>query len=936
MDKFAVIGATSKLSSSTLSGSGIAGNYSTSAIIGSQLSPSDTPVELEAGEAQKKRVDAVLHTDGSNAANPNHDGLMEYGLSEYYFYGTITEAIIHRYLDKSLLVLGLASWYYLVVDSQGNYVGNGAASYPSDYDPYSSLNSQRLYDPAYDHGKLLQMIVDTGAKHVWDLMSFWGGPSTTENLFYLLNTLKHDIEFIHAHDSEVICGASICEFGSIDGFDGLQSDGTYKLGVLLPPAWMVDLFYPPSSSPRPAKYSEYFYYADMVLDPSKCTAAKTDFTPCHFDFSKQETQLWYFYLATLYIDYGVEAIHFGDLFDGAKVDKANGWPLLWRLVGLIREYAKTHSRRGVVLLDAHMMYKIANGYYYDPNPSAPLPDSVRQLIFDFYSLGTFYTRNDHSNCHDGGLENSDYPVILEGGNGLLHHSPGGLHPQGWYCKNTPALSRFDTSGIYDGAGCGFHDEADPQGPNDYGFDNQTWFCMHNSDLKRLILAYTYYKIKCLDPNCHFGMPARVHYHESSTDGGKDYNAFSVTTMIADLWSNRYVGPNGWVFHNFTYEKVISNPLNAASGLTIVGSDKVFYIGTDGWIYGYVLYHGAWRPVCPTALANKSGQTKAKSDLVASPDGKRLLYIGVDGYIYGFDMFFSAFDYHYFPFLVEDMKHQNIKAKCCLIYPMNDRIYYIADQPWAGGNVHGFQLDDVWQTVSPSFSSQNLTSISTTYQQQAQRGLTYDYHPTNSRLFYVGTNGLIYYFLVETKINYLHFEYAGNYALYDNHLVVQGNIAIHENRIYFIGKRTNNGILEVFCTFDDIGLNFSVYSVSFAAHWFFGAPIYDQISPDDTGLISISPDGNTIVYTGIKRDSSFSFWGGSTSSDHYYLCYFSKVAVFSFAYKNMNSNWPGKLNSLQFNGNNEVFFIDSTQNTVQEFRFEEDYCQNSIIAAYENR
>jgi len=88
-------------------------------------------------------------------------------------------------------------------------------------------------------------------------------------------------------------------------------------------------------------------------------------------------------------------------------------------------------------------------------------------------------------------------------------------------------------------------------------------------------------------------------------------------------------------------------------------------------------------------------------------GTTLLYIDIDGYIRGFNIL-NAWSYQYFDFMKDAMVSQNITAKCCLIFPESDRIYYIGTYTPAGtNNVHGFQSDTTgsWSTVSPSYSAQ---------------------------------------------------------------------------------------------------------------------------------------------------------------------------------------------------------------------------------------
>ncbi len=70
------------------------------------------------------------------------------------------------------------------------------------------------------------------------------------------------------------------------------------------------------------------------------------------DVTRLETQLWFYYLAGAYINLGCEALHLGQVrLMGMADPDLREWS---RLIARIRTYAKTHARRHLVLLDAHV------------------------------------------------------------------------------------------------------------------------------------------------------------------------------------------------------------------------------------------------------------------------------------------------------------------------------------------------------------------------------------------------------------------------------------------------------------------------------------------------------------------------------------------------------------------------------------------------------
>jgi hypothetical protein len=354
----------------------------------------------------------------------------------------------------------------------------------------------------------------------------------------------------------------------------------------------------------------------------------------HLDLSQPETRMYYYYLSTRYIDAGCENIHFGDLHFGCRKDTGNRH--LWNLTKLIREYAasiddktgKPHARRGVVLLETHPKCDLEDkykdkylyGWYHDPEDDH-LPDWRRQLIFDFNMFGTYYRRNkkrvwDCSDNYFGLDQESILPVILKDGYGLINHSVGGLHPMGWLCMHLPVLNRFDSGSIDPDAGCSEIPPTDTPWHHDcYGYDNASWFGRQKDREKEQILLYTWYKIKCLDPYGYFGMPAilpvRWHIDKQSKPPNYDVedtemNFLPLSPTIKNIWSGVFDEPNfKWLHHNFTFENV-ANPFDVppASNLVFVGSDKMYFIGQDGCIHGYIKVNGdfnggTWLTVSPT-------------------------------------------------------------------------------------------------------------------------------------------------------------------------------------------------------------------------------------------------------------------------------------------------------------------------------------------------
>ena len=858
----------------------------------------------------------------------------------YEFSGTISEEVLHRYLDRSLQVELLSKF--------GNASWADGPSYPSAYNPLlSPANNYLLYytsDPSCDpgteicdHGSVLNMIVNSGAKHVWDLAHFWGGPVNDTDLNWICDTLRIDIDFIHCHDTQVICGAAIPEFGSFGGISGLTVPDTSSV----PLHEYAARFYNASSgypSGRPG-LGPYFDFNSMVSDPSACPASNG----CYFDMTKPEAQMYYYYIATRFIDSGCETIHFGDLWDVCAYD--NGNINLWYVTEQIRAYAANHARRGVVLLDAHSTvfpktpygawFLHPDAWVYDPSRPYPEPAPTWQtrLIFDYHSLGTIYTKNADSPCYDDGIMgNAILPVTLNNGSGLtngglINQSRGGLNPQGWYCVHNPALSRYDNGNNIFPTGCG--------APGLYNYDNDSWFATQREDLRQLILKYTYYRVKCLDPNGHFSMPGRLiaHYFVGGTTQEYLYNAYTEAATIKNIWNNVYAHSSDWIPHDFTAQNVADGPdIGPASSLIVVGDDKIYYIGTDGYIHGYIRVNSdinsrTWLTVSPSYACQLSAAAtvKAQGDLVASPDGTHLLYIGTDGYIHAFDII-DVWRYYYSDFMKSEMVAQQLTAVGSLIYPGNDRIFYIATYPTFNDSnrVHGFQKSSgIWQTTSPTYSAEGAFGQSILGQTKAAGALTYRQHTGFDRIYYRDIFGLISYYEVHDLITFYYVPCPGNLNLHAAGLVIVGNLAFYGNRIYFVAQ--NSGAYWVYCLIDTGTSSWTLLDVSANAAAYSGSSIGIQLQSSSGGKIAVSPDGNTVIYL--------------PGNAYPWPCCYHNIDGYNYQYQQFepqvsaSGNWVQQGNSLQFTSDTDFFVVSLMFQNVIHFTFQEDYCSNPTIQQY---
>jgi hypothetical protein len=199
------------------------------------------------------------------------------------------------------------------------------------------------------------------------------------------------------------------------------------------------------------------------------------------DVSQPETQLWFYFLAASYIDLGFEGIHWGqveimDLNDSHLDHYA-------RVFSLVRDYAKRHARRGMVLCNAHV-------------PSDGLVrDGV--LLLDFHALP---------------LRVKEVPVhpqqgVLEVGylDSIYQRSRGGRTYSGWECAHLPYLVELDNYDV----------SSHPGEPGQgwfwvWGYDEISWFANQSKEFRSQWLRYAWEWVKKTDPDGYVEMPgARV-------------------------------------------------------------------------------------------------------------------------------------------------------------------------------------------------------------------------------------------------------------------------------------------------------------------------------------------------------------------------------------------------------------------------------------------
>jgi len=271
----------------------------------------------------------------------------------------------------------------------------------------------------------------------------------------ILKNAKPFAEALHQADPEMILQAAALEIV------------TGKVETVSIPARVFQAFGQPVEN-------RTFRYHDMLFQDGNFVDhwGKNSSVP---DMSRMETRLWFYYLATSYIDVGIEAIHFGQVGLMDRNDPGHaGW---LDMLGRVRAYAHEHARRHMLICDAHA-------------PKGGFRENGR-LLFDFHSFPLRIAE----------VPGHPFEGVLKTGyaDSIFLKSIGGITPSGWSCEHLPYLVEFDNFGN-DNPGHPSH------WPYVWGWDEITWFALMPEANRNAWLRYAWNWVKDADPNGHLEMP----------------------------------------------------------------------------------------------------------------------------------------------------------------------------------------------------------------------------------------------------------------------------------------------------------------------------------------------------------------------------------------------------------------------------------------------
>jgi len=342
--------------------------------------------------------------------------------SPYYFNGSMDEVTLRRYMSRAV-----------------------------------------TYLPLCDHEATLKegirLILNVGAKFIGRAAMYsWSGHHDFDWVQNYFATVTRNAARVHEADPELILQAGVFEIiyrGTVD------------------------------ATPIPADVFEAF---GLPVEERNFDWEKMIF-PCDFDFGDTawgnwssrdfwnreaawpfigsvETQMYFYYNITRYIDAGFEAVHLGqaEKMMGCNPIYLEGWD---RVTTLARAYAKEHARRGIVLFDCHTIIGGSNMKLGD------------RLILDIVGAGMVPVDD----------KKEDGILKCRIGSPEMHwctwigRSVGGKHPLGFECEVQPTIVEFDNYGRPGPVG-EWNDNYSP-----WGYDDITWFATQPEHYRNEFLLY---------------------------------------------------------------------------------------------------------------------------------------------------------------------------------------------------------------------------------------------------------------------------------------------------------------------------------------------------------------------------------------------------------------------------------------------------------------
>jgi len=309
-----------------------------------------------------------------------------------------------------------------------------------------------------------RMLLNIGAKFIGRAIYRWGRESAFNHPEWLGNAKKR-IEKMHKQDPDIIFQACVFE---------IVTEEVEQIAI---PDWVFAAF---DKTPE----NRNFVLDDMKFPDNRQTQTQRRRRSGVPDVSREETQMFFYYISVRYMEIGAEAIHFGQAYMIGRADKEQNYAGWRKVISKVKEAAKTKARRGTVLCDSHTQNIAVDGH----------------LIFDFCSF-PLRVKEVQDDPMKGELAVNFLSDLYGDAQGsMFGKTVGGITPSGWACERSPYILEFDNFGIGEKPGDPTFDWFT------WGYDEISWFYLQDTDYKNSFLHYAVDFIKQTDPVGFIQMP----------------------------------------------------------------------------------------------------------------------------------------------------------------------------------------------------------------------------------------------------------------------------------------------------------------------------------------------------------------------------------------------------------------------------------------------
>ncbi len=405
---------------------------------------------IKAGETRTALPYAILSNGdviyGENVIKVTNGTQVE---SKYEFSGSISPTVLNNYLDR-------------------------AAS----YDAFGTADGQDRDSAIYNARDFVRQ---TGVKYLARGIANWGLDENDILSGDNVTNYKNWIAEIHEVDPEVIVEGAI--------FENVNAN----VESIVIPDWVQKEFGQTVQTGRYFDYDSMLHTLTKNWSSSKYGVNEWGTGNSIPDIGSSEFQMYVYYKACQYIDAGVEAIHFGQMYrigaeslsisnDISEIDLVSWETVLTK----IRDYAKTHARRGYVLVNGHN------------HTFAFVKENTTQMLVDFTASPLRLVTANSSDAYSESFQNVGLTTSSGSDAAYITNFTGYTTPSGYPVTGCyPYLLEFDNF------------EADGSDDAVYGYDEISWYANQKASDRHIFLTTIVNNVAGLSAaNGHVALPGK--------------------------------------------------------------------------------------------------------------------------------------------------------------------------------------------------------------------------------------------------------------------------------------------------------------------------------------------------------------------------------------------------------------------------------------------